>query len=321
LAIRRVLVTLKIDKRELELEAGSRRGRIDMGLATGSLGVYTSRARLLISVDALAQAEELGFSAAWVADTRGEFDVLDRALAITTTLVVGPAVLSVWDVDAAEAARRWAHLDRIAPGRVLMGIGISHAPLVERAGRTYERPMATMEAYLGALDRAEPEVPASRRLLGANGPRMLELAAHRAAGALTYLVTPARTAVHREQLGREAVLAPELKIVLAADRREFRERARAHLAVYLTLPNYCRNLLRMGFSESDLADSGSDRLVEALVAGPDLDAVVTRVAEHRDGGADHVALHVISADACAPVSDWRALSAALLPDGSFGLER
>jgi probable F420-dependent oxidoreductase len=145
---------------------------------------------------------------------------------------------------------------------------------------------------------------------------MLELAAHRAAGALTYLVTPARTAVHRGQLGPGAVLAPELKIVLASDRREFRERGRAHLAVYLTLPNYCRNLLRMGFTESDLADGGSDRLVDALVAGPGLDDVLTRVAEHRDGGADHVALHVISADAYVPVVEWRALAGVLLPDGS-----
>jgi probable F420-dependent oxidoreductase len=292
-----------------------------MGLATGSLGVYTSRARLLTSADALAEAEALGFTAAWVADTRGELDVLDRALATTTTLMVGTAVLSVWDVDAAEAARRWAQLDRTGPGRVLMGIGVSHAPLVERAGGTYEKPMATTEAYLDALDHAEPRVPASRRLLGANGPRMLELAARRAAGALTYLVTPARTAVHREQLGSGAVLAPELKIVLASDRREFRERARAHLAVYLTLPNYCRNLLRMGFTEKDLADGGSDRLVDALVAGPDLEDVVTRVAEHRDGGADHVALHVISADASAPVSAWRALADVMLPNGNPGLER
>jgi probable F420-dependent oxidoreductase len=283
-----------------------------MRLATGSLGVYVSRARLLTSADALAQAEALGFAASWVADTRGEFDVLNRALATTTTLVVGTAVLSVWDVGAAEAARRWGKLDRMGPGRVIMGIGISHAPLVERAGRTYEKPMATMGAYLDALDEAEPAVPTSQRLLGANGPRMLGLAAHRAAGALTYLVTPARTAVHREQLGPEAVLAPELKIVLAADRREFRERARAHLAVYLTLPNYRRNLLRMGFTDSDLAESGSDRLVDALVAGPGLDDVVTRVAEHRDGGADHVALHVIGADAGVPVSAWRALADALL---------
>jgi probable F420-dependent oxidoreductase len=301
--------------------ACSRKKADALGLVSGSLGVYTSRARLLKSPEALAEAEALGFAAAWIADTRGEFDVLDRALAATTALVVGTAVLSVWDLGAAETARRWAQLDRAEAGRAVMGIGISHAPIVERAGKTYDKPLATMEAYLDALDEAGPAVSASQRLLGANGPRMLGLAADRAAGALTYLVTPERTAVHREQLGAEPLLAPELKIVLTADRHMFRERARAHLAVYLTLPNYCRNLLRMGFTERDLAGSGSDRLVDALVAGPDLDSVAARVAEHRSGGADHVALHVVSADPGVPVAGWRALANALHPHKTARPER
>jgi len=282
-------------------------------IPAGSVGVYTNRSRLLQAktADTLAEVESLGFAAAWIANTHGEFDVLEQGLASTSTLVVGSAVVSVWDVDAQEVARRWEVLDRIASGRIAVGLGVSHASLVERDGRLYTRPLGAMRDYLDGLDGSTPRLRAEIRLLGANGPRMLALAAARTAGALTYVVTPERTAVHRNQLGPDRFLAPELKVVLARDRSEFRSRAREHLVTYLALPNYYRNLLRMGFTVDDLAGTGSDRLVDKLVAGPRLEDMVSRVAEHRDGGADHVALHLVTPDLGVPIAGWRVLAEAL----------
>lgn len=279
--------------------------------AAGTVGVYTSRARWLADhvADAAAELDTLGYAAAWVADTRGELGVLDEVLAGSTALTVGTAIQGIWDRTPAELAAWWNAADAAHPGRALLGLGVSHAPLVERMGGTYARPFAAMQEFLTALD-GEHGVPAASRLLGANGPKMVELAATRAAGALTYLVTPERTAEHRAELG-DAFLAPEVKVVLAGDREAMREAARAHLGIYLTLPNYVGNLRRMGFSDDDIAGRGSDRLVDALVAGPSPDDVVARVAQYRAAGADHVALQVIVDHPALPRAEWRTLAEAL----------
>jgi probable F420-dependent oxidoreductase len=149
-----------------------------------------------------------------------------------------------------------------------------------------------MTAYLDALDRADPPVPGGDRMLAALGPRMLALARARASAAHPYLVPPEHTAAAREALGPGIVLAPEQAVVLGGDRRVTRERARAFVQDYLALPNYVRNLRRLGFTEDDLAGQASDRLVDALVAHGDEDAIAARVRAHHDAGADHVCIYV-----------------------------
>lgn len=275
--------------------------------------VYTSHARLSApgGEEAVAELEELGFGAVWIADCRGRLDVVETTLAASRSLRVGTAVLSVWDLEAAAAAAAFHRLEAAHPGRFTLGVGVSHAPLVERSGKRYARPYTKMRDYLDGLDAADGPVPAGRRMLGANGPKMVRLAADRSAGALTYLVTPERTRWHRERLGRGPLLVPEQKVVLNADPASARATARAHLAVYLTLPNYVGNLLQMGFDADDLADGGSDRLVDALVAWGTPQQVARRARAHHDAGADQVALHVVTGEEGLPREGWRELAAAL----------
>ena len=213
-----------------------------------------------------------------------------------------------------DVAAGHATLARDYPDRFLLGLGVSHAPAVERSEQVYEHPLAKMQGYLDALDAAEPPVPAAERMLAALGPRMLALAGDRTAGAHPYLVGPEHTAFARETLGTGPLLAPEQKVVLDTDPTRARAVARQHLARYLELPNYTNNLLRTGYGDDDLADGGSDRLVDGIVAWGDLSAIDARVREHRDAGADHVCLQVLLEDPSAlPRDEWRALAEALLP--------
>jgi probable F420-dependent oxidoreductase len=168
-----------------------------------------------------------------------------------------------------------------------------------------------MRAYLDDLDAAEPPVPAAERVLAALGPRMLELARDRSAGAHPYLVTPEHTRQARQVLGADRLLAVEQAAVLETNPERARTLARQHLAVYLQAPNYTNNWRRLGFTEDDLADGGSDRLVDALVAWGDAGAIRDRVERHHEAGADHVCLQVVTGEFRPPVEEWRALGPAL----------
>lgn len=264
-------------------------------------GIYSSASRLRTdgAADALAEADELGFEGVWIADVREDLSVLDLALASTQRMQVGSAIISIWSVTAPDLAAWWAGRDRLRPG-----IGVSHGPLVP----AYAKPLAALTTYLDELDAAG--MPAGARWVGANGPKMLALTAARSAGAVTYMVTPEQTVGHRELLGGGPRLVPEVKVVLDDDPTAARAVARAHLAIYLTLPNYLGNLRLAGFTEQDLAAPGSDRLVDALVAHGDERAVLDRVQAHLDAGADDISLHVLGTDPL-PVAAWRRLAAAL----------
>ena len=193
-------------------------------------------------------------------------------------------------------------------------MGVSHQPLVDHdAPGRYRDPLAAMGDYLDALDRATPPVPVAERLVAALGPRMLEVARLRSAGAHPYLVTPDHTRAARVVLGAAALLAPEQAVVLEGDPAVARALGRAHLAIYLGLPNYVHNLTRLGFGEDDLADGGSDRLVDAVVAWGDEARVAARVDEHRRAGADHVCVQLLTPDLrVLPRAAWRDLAAALI---------
>ena len=264
---------------------------------------------------AAAELEDLGYGAIFIPDAGGDvLGAVEHLLAATRRIPLATGVLNIWMNDPAEvAARRASLLARFGP-RFLLGLGNSHAPLVESVlGVPYARPYARMAEYLDALDRAEPPVPAGERMLAALGPRMLSLARARAGAAHPYLVPPEHTAAARQALGPGVVLAPEQAVALGGDRLLTRERARAFVSDYLVLPNYVRNLRRLGFTDDDLRPGRpSDRLVDALVAHGDEGAIAGRVRAHHDAGADHVCVYVFgSGNEALPLEAWRRLAPVL----------
>jgi probable F420-dependent oxidoreductase len=169
-----------------------------------------------------------------------------------------------------------------------------------------------MVTYLDGLDAAAPPLPKEDRILAALGPRMLALARDRTAGVHPYLVPPEHSARAREIVGPDALVCTEQAVVLETDPDQARAIARNHLAMYLPLPNYWNNLLRLGFDESDKLQGGSDRIVDSIVAWGDVDAIKTRVDAQRDAGADHVCIQVLRADYEFPKAEWRELAPALI---------
>ncbi|GAA5079337.1 putative F420-dependent oxidoreductase [Thermocatellispora tengchongensis] len=261
--------------------------------------------------DAVAELDELGYSALWLPGHAAADDFVNAgaALSASTRLTVATGILNIWLHEPAATAAGFADLEARHPGRFLLGLGVSHAEHV--ADRGYLRPYSAMRRYLEELD---PAVPRERRVLAALGPRMLRLAAERAAGCHPFLVSVEHTRRAREVLGEGPLLAPEVKVVLDPDRDAARAVARRHLSRFLDRPNYVNNLLRLGFTEDDLRDGGSDRLIEATFACGDVQAAVARAREHLAVGADHVALHVAAGDLRGPMprEQWRLLAKALL---------
>ncbi len=241
------------------------------------------------------------------------YPAVERLLDATRQVTVVTGVLSVWLHDADRVAGFAESVEARHPGRFLAGFGVSHAPLVDREQEgLYRRPLAKMRQYLDELDAAPASLPAARRLLAALAPRMLELARDRALGAHPYFVPVEHTFFAREQLGTVPVLAVEQAVVLETDARAAREVARTHMAGYLKLPNYVNNsLLGHGFDEADVANGGSDRLVDAIVAWGDDEAIAARIAAHHEAGADHVCVQVIGPlEQHLPLEDWRRIAAA-----------
>jgi probable F420-dependent oxidoreductase len=258
--------------------------------------------------DAAAELDELGWSALWIPDVGGDvFGAVDLLLGATTSAAIATGILNIWVQDPAEVAR--ATDERSEAGRFVLGLGASHAVLIDR----YEKPLSAMRDYLDALDAATPSVPDGGRLLAALGPKMLALSGNRGAGAHPYLVPVEHTRLAREILGDGPVLAPELGVVLDPDPAGGRALARAHVADYLELPNYANNLRRLGYTEEDFAGGGSDRLVDAIVAIGDEEAIAARVQEHLDAGADHVCIQVVGPmGQPLPRETWRRLAPVVL---------
>lgn len=264
--------------------------------------------------DAAAELDELGFRAIWIPDVGGDvLGAVETLLAATSRIDVATGILNVWMHDPADVARRRGSWSDDWQQRFVLGLGVSHAPLIdhEHPGR-YNKPYSKMVEYLDGLDRAEPPFPASERVLAALKPRMLGLARDRAAGIHPYFVPPEHIAHAREIVGPDAMIGVELAVVLDTDPATARDTARRHTATYVTLPNYTNNLRDFGFGDDDFTGNGSDRLVDAIVAWGDLDAIVRRVGAMRDAGADHVCLQVIRADGQLPRADWRELASALV---------
>ncbi|MCV7258415.1 LLM class F420-dependent oxidoreductase [Mycobacterium shimoidei] len=279
------------------------------------VGIWSSQLRYgdsAESAEAAAELEELGFTALWIPDVGGKpvLDRVDRLLAATKRTTIATGILNLWMHSAAEVAASYAALTAAHGERFLLGIGVSHAPLIDAAepGR-YRKPLATTASFLDGLDAAEQPVPAENRVLAALGPKMLALAASRTRGAHPYLTTPDHTATAREALGEGPLLLPEQTVILCESADEARAIGTDWLRSYLALPNYANNLLRIGFSPDDLTQV-SNRLFDAIIAWGDEQTVMRRVNEHHAAGADHVCVQVLLADPKTfPRQQWRRLAA------------
>ncbi|MFR9725660.1 LLM class F420-dependent oxidoreductase [Streptomyces sp. MS19] len=261
-------------------------GRV--GIWSGLLAVDEPARRDEIT-ESIAELEELGYGTLWLGGSATPRQAV-HALAATSRLTVATGITSIWNDGPADVARASAEVNRAYGGRFVLGLGVSHGPL----HREYHRPYSAMRDFLDGLDAAEEPVPAERRVLAALGPKMLALAAERTGGAHPYLVTADHVAQARERLGDGATLAPELKVVLDPDLASARTTARAYLAMYLKLPNYTNNLLRLGFTEDDFASGGSDRLLDAVYGLGDAEAVRDKIEQFFAAGADHVAVQVVN---------------------------
>jgi probable F420-dependent oxidoreductase len=249
-----------------------------------------------------AEAERLGYSAVWLPG--GQIDNLGRLADLvraTTAVPVASSIISL-DVYSPEAvAGLYTQLEASAPGRFVPGLGGPQTP----------RPLGALNAFLDRLDRAEPPVPAQRRLLAALGPRKLELARDRCAGAIVLLVTPAYIGAARQILGDQAALVVDQMLVLDADADRARQTARGPLRFLSGLPGYRASFARMGFTESEI-DGLSDRLADELVIWGDADTVTERIGQQLQAGADHVMVQVLSGDGQpGPIEAARSLASRL----------
>lgn len=238
--------------------------------------------------EAVAELEELGFGAVWLGNGPDMLRLAATALRATEQLIVATGIVNIWVHAAADVAEAFHLAEKEYPGRLLVGLG--NGP--REAAQWALSPYRELTQYLDYLDAAD--VPADRRVLAAVGPRMLALAATRSRGTHPFLITPEHTAAARTALGDGPLLAPEQKVVLESDPSTARAIARQALDFYLTKRGYATNLRRLGFTDDDLADGGSDRLVDATVAWGDPDTVRARIAEHHQAGADHVAIQLLT---------------------------
>jgi len=271
----------------------------------GSVGAWTFAFDALPVADVRAGAsalEELGYATLWVPEGSGSRDVLTHLsllLQATDRVAVASGIANVTARQPDVLQAGMVTLADSFGDRPVFGIGIGHEYSTGTRGIDWDRPLARMRAYLDRMDAATSlPVPATppRRLLAALGDGMVRLSSERAQGAHTYFVPVSHTERARSVLGPEPVLAVELTAINATDPTRARQLARAWARHYLELPNYARNLVRMGFGEDEVAGDGSDRLIDATIAWGDADAVAARVREHLDAGADHVCIQYIDAD-------------------------
>jgi probable F420-dependent oxidoreductase len=241
--------------------------------------------------------ERWGYGALWLPEGYGRnvFVHASFLLARTSRLTVATGIANLYARDPLAAVGARNALAEQSGGRFLLGLGVSHAPIVEGVrGQRYGQPLATMRDYLDAMAAAPYAAPAPpeppKTVIAALGPKMLELAARRADGAHPYNVTPEHTAEARKILGPGKLLCPEQMVLLETDKATARAISRRALAIYLSLPNYCNNWKRLGFTDDDLANGGSDRLIDAVVAWGDEAAIRSRIEAHWAAGADHVCI-------------------------------
>lgn len=253
--------------------------------ALGRYGVWTAGPP---TAEQAAQLEQLGYGAVWVGGSPpADLGFVEPILAATANLQLATGIVNIWTAPAEAVAASFHRIEQNYPGRFLLGVGVGHPEVT----REYLSPYQALVRYLDVLDAAS--VPTSRRVVAALGPRLLQLAAERSAGAHPYLTTPEHTAQAREVVGPSVFLAPEHKVVVSTDRAEAHRIGRDAVGFYLGLSNYVSNWHRLGFGADDVAPPGGDRLIDAVVAHGTAEAVAARLTEHLAAGADHVAIQVL----------------------------
>ncbi|MBO0826702.1 MAG: LLM class F420-dependent oxidoreductase [Streptosporangiales bacterium] len=275
-----------------------------MAIDIGRYGIWLRAGQL--SAELAADVERLGYTAVWIGGSPpGDLRLAEEMLDGTERVVVATGIVNMWKDDAPTIARSYHRIAERHPDRFLLGVGIGHPEATEE----YRSPYDTIVSYLDQLDEAG--VPVDRRVLAALGPKVLRLAAERTAGAHPYLTTPEHTREARGILGAGPLLAPEQKVVLDTDAERARSVGRPKVRTpYLGLRNYVNNLKRLGWTDEDVADGGSDRLIDALAVHGDTETVARGVNAHLDAGADHVTIQALAADDD-PLPAYRELAAAL----------
>jgi probable F420-dependent oxidoreductase len=270
----------------------------------GRFGIWRGAGQ--VTAQLAAGIENLGFGALWLGSSpSGDLVQAEELLDATATLVLATSIVNMWQDPAATVAASFARIVARHPGRFLLGAGAGH----REATQQYASPLETLGRYVDVL-RADG-VPRDGLVLAALGPKALTLAAERTAGAIPYLVPPEHTRQARAILGPGPLLAPEQKVVLDTDPQRARALGRSRVRPYLGLINYTGNLRRLGWSDDDLADGGSDALIDALVAHGGPSEVAAQLGRHREAGADHVCIQLVTQPGADPLGGYQELARAL----------
>jgi probable F420-dependent oxidoreductase len=272
----------------------------------GRFGIW--RGAYQVTAPLAGEIERCGFGVLWLGGSPdGDLAQVEELLDATGTLVVGTSIVNMWKDGPHEVARAFTRVNDRHPGRFVLGVGAGH----REATQEYERPYETLAAYVESL--CGDGVPRDALVLAALGPKVLRLAGDRAEGAIPYLVPPEHTRRAREILGPGPLLAPEHKAVVDTDPERARALGRARVRTpYLGLVNYTSNLRRLGWTDDDLRDPGSDALVDALVAHGSAEQVAAQLGRHLEAGADHVAIQLLTEPDADPVPGYRGLARALM---------
>ncbi len=281
------------------------------GIDPGRVGVFAgplSAQPSSVQREFVQEMERLGYGTLWYGESLAQEAFSHGAMLLSATgrLIVASGIANIWARDAAAMANGGRTLAEAWPGRFILGIGVSHAPIVKIRGHDYERPYSAMVTYLDDMIAAPyrgPEVPMPPIVLAALGPRMAALAGERTAGAYPYFTTLPHIAEVRANMGPEAFLAADMPAVIAPDRHLARETGDRHLSFYLKADNYRRNLIRLGWSEEELEPPGSDALFDAIVAWGDADRITEQAGRRIEAGADQVVLNLLGPDPSRPPYD------------------
>jgi probable F420-dependent oxidoreductase len=274
----------------------------------GKVGVWTSYRQFGIerAGEAAKVVEQLGYGTWWLGGSPHVPDVRP-ILEGTSTLTAATGILNVWINEPAQTAAADAAIREEFGNRFMLGIGIGH----REATTEYRAPLETMREFLDGLDASPNPPPVDGRCLAALGPKMLDLAGERTAGTHTYFVPVEHTRYARERLGPGKLVAPELACVIESDPVRAKAVARDYAQLYLGLRNYTQGLLRFGFTERDIEDGGSDRLIDAVIPQGSAEQIAEVVRAHFDAGADHVCVQPLGEDGI-PRESWTALAKALI---------
>jgi probable F420-dependent oxidoreductase len=270
----------------------------------GRFGIWRSAS--LVTPELAAGIERLGFGTLWLGSSpAGDLIQAEELLDATTTLTLATSIVNMWQDQPEDVAGSFARVQRRFPDRFLLGVGAGH----REATQQYARPYETLARYVDVLQAGG--VSRDSVVLAALGPKVLGLARDRAAGAIPYLVPPGHTRQARAVLGPGPLLAPEHKVVLDTDPDRARALGRTVVHPHLGMVNYTSNLRRLGWTGDDLSGSGSDALIDALVAQGSPAEIAAQLTRHLDAGADHVCLHLITEEGTDPLPGYRALAPAL----------